>query len=119
MRLLLLSLAIFSGFADADDYICSYPNYVNGEPVILKISIQEAKAIVKGSLQTSEYAVLENNELGVVLATSFSTEGLESPKQNDIGLMAIVIDKNKMKMIRGNITYPDTENSLKTGTCTK
>lgn len=118
MRNLLFLIFLLPASVLADQYICSYPNYTNGEPVILKISVKGEAATVSSGFST-EYRVLENNDIGLVLSKSFSTVGLASPKQHDIGLFAIVIDKSKMKMIRGNITYPDTEGSLRTGTCTK
>ncbi|WP_444932600.1 hypothetical protein [Microbulbifer sp. JTAC008] len=118
MKNIVFTLLLLSSVVSAEEYICSYPNYTNGDPVILKISINGDRAKVGGKY-SSNYRVLENNDIGLVLTRSFSTEGTESPKQHDIGLFALVIDKAKMKMIRGSVTYPDTENSLRTGTCSK
>ena len=118
MKNLLLLIILFSSSVSAEDFICSYPNYTTGDPVILKISVRGEVATVS-SKYSSEYRVLENNDIGLVLSSSFSTEGLELPKQHDIGLLAIVIDKAKMEMIRGNVTYPGTESNLRTGTCSK
>lgn len=103
----------------AEEYICSYPNYSNGEPVILKININKDYASVQSSLMTANYKVLENNNYGVVLADSISGNGINSPKQNDIGLTSIVIDKEKMKMVRGFVYYGEKDGGQKYGTCTK
>lgn len=118
MKYILISALLLPIVANAEQYICSYPNYTNGEPVILKIKINGSIATV-GNKYPVEYKVLENNNLGVVLVYSFSAKGTESPKQHDIGLFGLAIDKTKMKMIRGNITHGDKNNSLRTGTCTK
>jgi hypothetical protein len=105
--------------AFAEQYTCTYPSYTNGEPVILKISITDNKSIVESASFSETYNILENNKYGIVLSKSFSGVGSESPKQNDIGLSAIVIDKANMKMTRGNIAIGDNFNSLKPGACIK
>ncbi len=118
MRFILILILLLPSITMAEQYICSYPNYTNGDPVILKIKINGTTATIDGKFP-EEYKVLENNKYGVVLARSFSSEGTESPKQNDVGLFGLVIDKVKMKMVRGNITYGDISNSLRSGTCTQ
>lgn len=118
MRFILISILLLPSIAMAEQYICSYPNYTNGDPVILKIKINGTTATIDGKFPM-DYKVLENNKYGVVLAYSFSSEGTESPKQNDVGLFGLAIDKVKMKMVRGNITHGDMANSLRSGSCTK
>ena len=119
MKKIVLLILVIPSITFGNDYICSYPNYTNGDPVILKIKISGENAYIRSGQLKSDYKVLENNKYGVVMVRSFSSEALFYPKQNDVGLFGLVIDKEKMKMIRGNISYGDTENSLRTGTCSR
>jgi hypothetical protein len=117
MKKFLLSFACLPSLALAENYICSYPGYLSGEPVIIQIAVEGDVARV--GRHELEYRVLENNETGLVLVHSFSYQSERPSDKNDIGLYGLVIDKSKMTMIRGNIIYPDTRNSLKTGACIK
>ena len=119
MRLATLIILMIPCVAFAEQYVCTYPNYTNGEPVIIKISITNNNSIVESASFSEAYSILENNKYGIVLSKSFSDVGSESPKQNDVGLSAIVIDKENMKMIRGNIAIGDNFNSPKPGSCVK
>lgn len=118
MKKLLLLIFLIPSFASAEQFTCSYPNYTNGDTVILEIDIKGKSATV-GSKFPMEYKVIENNKYGVILVYSFATENNEFPGDNDIGMFGIVIDKLQMKMVRGNIVYGDKSNNLKVGTCIK
>lgn len=119
MKSIIFIMLTIPCMAFAEQYTCTYQNYTNGEPVILKISITENKATVTSKSLTAAYDILENNKYGIVLSKSFSDTGSESPKQNDVGLSALAIDKKNMKMIRGSITIGDNYNTAKRGTCIK
>ena len=119
MRFLFFAVLLLPSLTCAETYICSFPGYISGEPVILKLEIDGGMATDTNAKDTTQYKVLENNKYGVVLVRSFSEEGFYSPKENEVGLFGVVIDKVKMKMLRGNIIYGDMANSLKTGTCAK
>ncbi|MBN1957887.1 MAG: hypothetical protein JW773_06780 [Desulfuromonadales bacterium] len=119
MKFIIFALLLIPALANAETYICSYPNYADGEPVIIKLEINGETATDISDQFKTQYKVLKNNEFGVVLVHSFSSEGINSSQQNSVGLFGLVIDKIKMKMIRGNIIYGENSNSLKLGTCTK
>jgi len=106
---------MFSNFVKAETIICSYPNYTDGAPVILKIQIEGSTAKVGDDV----YSVLQNNNLGAVLVKSFSGENPTFKNQIDVGLFGILINKTELTMMRGNILLGDKYNTLKEGGCTK
>ena len=100
----------------AEEYTCSYPNYTDGKPVIIHISVEGKTAIVENFRKT-EYLVLESNEYGIVLVDPVASVGVNSPEQNDIGLFAILIDKKTMNMTHGSISITENEDSSRSGVC--
>lgn len=119
MKYVVLLIALIAPTAVAEEYVCSYPGYASSaEPVIVKIFVDGDTAIFDNKFAPIEYTVLSDDEFGLVLAMGHSEED-GSSQQNLVGLHGFVIDKKKMKMIRGSIFYPDSDAGLRTGTCTQ
>jgi len=116
LRLITLFSLLLCNSALAEQYVCSYPSYSDNEPLIVNVTVNGDVATV-GSRFPTEYRVLENNDKGLVLINSFSDVGDNSPKQNDIGLYGFIIDKQKMKMVRGMIAYGEDRSNLRNGSC--
>ena len=104
---LLLSSSI--SLAKGLSYICSYPGYITGKPVILKIKVGSKKAMVGGEA----YTTLSNTSHGLVLAKSFAYD------KNNIGMFGIAIDKKKLFFTRGNILSGENSSRNVDGKCIK
>lgn len=107
-RTALLVLMLVPLSAHAEQYTCTYLGYLKNEPVIVKYRIDGNKAYDK----TSEYRVVQNTEVGVVLVKSFAYP-------NSVGLFGVVIEKASLKLTRGNIFLGESDNSIRHGKCVK
>lgn len=116
IRIFVFTLAVLAGFsrlsAAEENYTCSYPAYLGKEPVIVKIKVDGANAIV----DDYKYRVLANSKLGVVLTRAFAEHNPHT-KQDDLGAFVFVIDKRSMKMVRGNVISGEMSGSPVTGKC--
>lgn len=113
-KIILWFLIIFvSQNALSESYICSYPLYGVKELHLIKIKIDGNSADMDGH----KYQVLENNDIGVVLAQSSTGKGIR--ENQFLGLFAMTINKKNMKFTRGNIIDGKDDNSIAIGSCVK
>ena len=112
-KLILTALLLFTSLTiKAENYIISYPGYLDGDPVILKASLSGSTAVVDGE----QYVVTQNNEVGIVMVKSFAQESTaKQPYAGGLGVFCIILDKKTNKMMRGNILMGETKNSITTG----
>lgn len=114
MKVMIFVALLFAAIPGyAEQYTCSYLGYLSNEPVVVKINIEGSKA----HDGTSEYGVLQNNDVGIVLVRSFAN--LNSNREKEIGLFGFVIEKPSLKMTRGNIIRGESQNAIRHGTCVK
>jgi hypothetical protein len=122
MRWLLIVVANYwlagTALALAQDGIwtCAYPGYSdNREPVIITFE-QRGNTLKEG---VEEYVVLQDNDVGLVAARSFSyveKEGGYAPGLN-LGAFVILIDKQTMRFRRGNVLMSDPDGAAAYGKC--
>lgn len=95
-------------------WTCAYPGF-SGDTVIVTFA-QQGNVLKEG---VDKYVILENNDVGIVAARSFSyveEEGGYAPGVN-LGAFVIVIDKTTMRFRRGNVLIGDTEAASSNGEC--
>ena len=130
MRRMVLAFATVSVcvVAHAEDYVCTYTGFgVPNEPVILRFQVQGQKAYEvtknknnfgKESDIKTEWTILTNTPTGIVLAQSFAYHN-QYTKQEAVGMLALAINKNTLRMTRGNVIEGDSEGAIRHGRCIK
>lgn len=114
MKGIVYALFMFAAHsAHAEQYTCTYMGFLKNEPVIVKYRIDGDKA----HDDRSEYAVVKNTDVGVVLVSSFAY--LNRQNEKEVGLFGVVIEKPSLKMTRGNILLGESDSSIRHGTCLK
>ncbi len=108
---ILISLLVMSSIIHAkdDSYTCSYPGYLQGKPVMIKVEVKNRKA----TIGDEAYTVISNTAHGLVLARSFAYD------KSNIGMFGIVIDKKTLLFTRGNILSGETSSKNVEGKCLK
>lgn len=98
-------------------YTCKYPGFVSGE-VELNLIVYDKKVVVKTSSgRASNYLVLVDNEVGLVIAEGLAVLSPENNKP-EVGMRGISLNKITMEMLKGSIIL-DNENdkTFRKGTC--
>jgi hypothetical protein len=119
-RLGLFLAATLTGttLAEASDatWTCAYPSYFgNREPVIVTFA-QRGNTLKDG---VDEYVILQDNDVGLVAAKSFSyvAKKTDAAPGLNLGAFVILIDKNSMRFRRGNVLMSDPDGAAAYGTC--
>jgi hypothetical protein len=105
-------------------WTCAYPGYSeNREPVIVTF-VQQGDTLqvsphTPGWERVEKYVILQDNDVGLVAATSFSYfagKDAAAPGLN-LGAFVILIDKQTMRFRRGNVLMGDADSAATYGTC--
>jgi hypothetical protein len=122
MRLLLAVVAVCSiigtTVAEARDtrWTCAYPGYFKKEPVIVTFE-QRGNTLRQDGID--KYVILQDNDVGLVAATSFSyvaKKNEDGPGLN-LGAFVILIDKKTMRFRRGNVLMSNPDGAAAYGSC--
>jgi hypothetical protein len=96
-------------------WTCAYPGYFgNREPVIVTFA-QRGNTLKEG---VEEYVILQDNDVGLVAASSFSyVDKTDANPGLNLGAFVILIDKQTMRFRRGNVLMSDPDGAAAYGTC--
>jgi hypothetical protein len=130
MRWVLIAIAMYcltgSSFAVAREPIwtCAYPGYTQDREAVIVTFVEQGDTLqvtphLPGGEAAEKYVILQDNDVGLVAASSFSFFGGKdagSPGLN-LGAFVILIDKQTMRFRRGNVLMTDPDGAVAYGTC--
>lgn len=114
-KILLAMIILPTSLFAKEEYTCSYPGYLTGDPIIMKVSVNANGDAFVGAYK---YEVAKNNATGLVLIRSFA-EFNKSTKSQDLGAFVFGINKKTLEMFRGNVVEGEAHDSYSTGRCIK